>query len=87
MALPKEHGWDQQLRVLRYVLSKHNSRLHGRPEKDTQTNLFCLKACGQAEIPHSNARCADVILKKKKSAKNISGNSALNRSGAKGICR
>lgn len=69
VALPKEHGWDQQLRVLRYVLPKHNSRLHGRPEKDTQTNLFCLKACGQAEIPHSNARCADVILKKKKVCK------------------
>lgn len=37
--LPEKHGWDQQLRVFRDVLLKHSSKLHGRPERDSQTNI------------------------------------------------
>lgn len=54
-------------------------------ETHKQTYLLCLKACGQAEVPHSNALRAHMT--KKQCVENIPGNSVLNRPWTKSICR
>lgn len=83
--LPKNTGRTSSSAFFRAILPKHNSRLHGRPERDTQTYLYCLKACGQVEVPHSNALCSQCSRDKNQCLENVAGSSVLNTPGAKGI--
>lgn len=51
---PQKPVWTSSCKSFRDVPVARDSRLHGTPKQDAQTDLLRLKACGQVEVPRIN---------------------------------
>lgn len=80
--LPIKRGWDQQLRVYRNVLPKHNSRRHGRPARHKHT-CSVLRHADKSRFLVVTRCVRSAHVTKTSVWKNIPGNGEQNRPGAK----